>query len=134
MTTTDKSHLIDVVALILIQNEKVLVAQRPKDDKLAMKWEFPGGKIEPGETPEVALEREIQEELGVKIKVKSYFMTSVYKANVPIRLHAYKAELVDGLPISIVHNEVRWVNLKELNQLDFAPADIPILNAIINLE
>lgn len=122
---------LDVVALILIQDEKVLVAQRPAKDRLAFKWEFPGGKIEKGESPEAALIREIQEELGLEIEEISHYMTTEYlEPPVPVRLHAYQAKSKGGIPRSKVHQQIRWVTIRDLLQLDLAPADVPLAQAI----
>jgi 8-oxo-dGTP diphosphatase len=127
------SRILDVVALILIKQDEVLIAQRPKNDRLGLKWEFPGGKIEEGETPEVALKREIREELEIEIKVTNHFMTNEYnKPPVPIRLHAYLAELESGEPLSKVHEQVLWVPIEHLESLDFAPADLPLVRRLLN--
>ena len=70
-----------VTAAIIIKDNKVLIAQRAPDDKLANKWEFPGGKIKPGETPQECLKREIREELDVDIEVLDFFSESIYVVN-----------------------------------------------------
>lgn len=127
-----ETNLLDVVALILVRDEKILVAQRPAMDRLALKWEFPGGKIEKGETPEEALIREIREELEVDIKISSYFMTVEHlEPPVPLRLYAYFAELQSGEPLQKEHQQIQWIPYKELLTLDFAPADIPIAQNLI---
>lgn len=128
-----KTKFLDVVALILIQDQKILVAQRLKADRLALKWEFPGGKIEEGESPEAALVREIKEELDIEIEINSYFMTTEYKIPpVPVRLHAYFAEIRKGEPESKVHHQIQWILIEDLIGLDFAPADIPLAEEIHN--
>mgnify|MGYP001109704237 FL=1 len=122
----------EVVAAIIINFGKVLIAQRGKDQKLAGKWEFPGGKIESGETPEECLVREIKEELGVDIKVDAFFAENTYQYNTEaIKLLAYKAKWVDGEYKLTVHNQIKWVKSFELEAYDFAPADIPIVQKLI---
>jgi len=126
---------LDVVALVLIQDEKVLVAQRSENDRLAFKWEFPGGKIEANESPEAALRREIQEELGLDIEVTAHFMTTEYnRSPVPIRLHTYLALLKRGEPESKVHHQIQWVPIQNLEELDFAPADLPIVQEVLKYQ
>lgn len=122
-----KNAVLEVVALLLLQGGKVLVAQRPANDRLAYKWEFPGGKIEKDESPEEALIREILEELGVSIRILSYFNTIEYlEPPVPLRLHAYFAQLQGGDPEPQELQNIKWVPLNELLTLDFAPADIEL--------
>lgn len=125
--------VLEVVALLLLQGEKVLVAQRPANDRLASKWEFPGGKIEKGESPEEALIREILEELGVSIRILSYFNTVEYfEPPVPLRLHSYFAQLQGGEPEPQEHQNIKWVSLNELLALDFAPADIVLAQNLLD--
>lgn len=127
-----------VAAAIILQGGKVLIAQRAAKDKLALKWEFPGGKLETGETPEECLAREIDEELGLCIAVSGHFMTSFYRqASGMIELMAFFAEVHSGDMRLNVHADVRWVLPQDLETIDFAPADIPIahqLSKIIGLD
>jgi 8-oxo-dGTP diphosphatase len=123
---------INVTAAIIQQNGKVLVARR-KSGHLQGKWEFPGGKIEPGETPEACLERELLEEFEIKIETGNFVAESIfhYKAvDRTIRLLGYKAKYVSGSFRLHVHDEVAWVGLDELDSYDFAPADIPLAHEI----
>lgn len=93
---------------------------------LANYWEFPGGKIEVGETPEQALTREITEEFNCSIKVGEKVEDTTYEyEKFIVRLETYKARLLKGIPVAIEHAETRWVPRKELFELNFAPADIP---------
>lgn len=116
----------EVTAAIIIYDGKVLIAQRANNQKLAGKWEFPGGKIEPGETPEECLKREIKEELGINIEVDEFFGKSVYKYNTgEIKLLAYKAKWIEGNFKLMVHSQIKWVKPCELENYNFAPADIP---------
>jgi 8-oxo-dGTP diphosphatase len=92
-------------------------------------WEFPGGKVEPGESDEQALVREIREELGVQIEVGDYLATSIEKAGeLDIELAAYFVKLVAGTVLSSSdHDQLQWVSLDALDSVDWAPADIPLL-------
>ncbi len=123
--------MIKVAAALIRKNNCILVARRPVNDHLAGLWEFPGGKIENGETPEECLYREILEELRVKIKVIGYFADSTYVYSTKsIHLLTFWAALIDGEVQALVHDEVKWVTLDELSALPFAPADIPIVKKI----
>ena len=100
----------EVTAAIIINDGKILIAQRAEDQKLAGKWEFPGGKVEFGETPEECLKREIKEELGIKIEVDKFFAESIYQYNIgTIKLLAYKARWIDGEYKLTAHTQIKWV-------------------------
>ena len=117
----------DVAAGIIINDGRILIARRAKGQKSEDKWEFPGGKIEPGETPEVALKREIMEELSLEIKVGEFFMESKYKYEFgEIRLLVYKAQCLDKNLILSVHSEAKWVKPEDIRNYDYAPADIAV--------
>ncbi|MTI83268.1 MAG: (deoxy)nucleoside triphosphate pyrophosphohydrolase [Firmicutes bacterium] len=116
-----------VTAAIIEKNGKILVTQRPRTDKLGLKWEFPGGKIEPGETPEQCLVREIKEELNLDIKITGHFMNSTYKYETgEIELICYFAEITAGEIKLNFHEAAKWTEKGKLNEFDFAPADIPV--------
>lgn len=121
-----------VVGAAIVDNGKVLCAQRGYGD-LEGKWEFPGGKIEGDETPEQALQREIKEELGVDVVVKEKIDNTFYeyeKANVA--LSVYRCELVAGVPDSNEHKALEWKPIKEIDELDWAEADDPIKDTLID--
>lgn len=121
----------EVTAAIILRNHRVLIAQRADDDKLAGKWEFPGGKIEPGETPQECLKREIQEELEVEIDVSDFFGESIYTyQSGTIKLLAYWCRWISGELSLNVHSQIMWANQSELDLYDFAPADIPIVKKL----
>lgn len=120
-----------VTAAIIIYEGKVLIAQRANNQKLAGKWEFPGGKVESGETPEECLKREIKEELGINIEVDEFFGKSVYRYDTgEIKLLAYKAKWIEGNFKLMVHSQIKWAKPCELENYNFAPADIPFVKKL----
>jgi 8-oxo-dGTP diphosphatase len=123
--------MIDVTAAILIANDRVLIARRRFGVSQAGMWEFPGGKIRPGETPEQCLKREIKEELGIEIDVGGFFGESVYAyAEKTIRLLAYRARIQAGEPCLNEHADIAWAAIPELARYPFAPADMPFVKML----
>ncbi|ABR49083.1 NUDIX hydrolase [Alkaliphilus metalliredigens QYMF] len=121
-----------VTAAIIMKNDLVLIAQRGKNEKLQGMWELPGGKMEKGETPQGCLKREIQEELNIEIEVGDFFGESTYRyATGEIKLLAYFSKKVTGEIQLSVHDQVKWVSMKELDQFDFSPADIPLIKRLM---
>ena len=123
-----------VCALIEDAAGRVLVAQRPPHKHLGLKWEFPGGKLEPGETPEAALHRELQEELGCRVELLHALPRSSFAyAAVNIEMIPYIARLLT--PVEALapteHVALRWVAPVELTTLDLPEADIPIVAAYL---
>lgn len=120
-----------VAAAIIEQDGKVLIAQRPKGDQLAFKWEFPGGKIEPGETPGACLVREIKEELNLDIKITRHFTNSHYQyATGAVELICFLAKISGGKLRQNFHANVIWVAKEDLKNYNFAPADIPVVTML----
>ena len=125
---------IEVVCALILRNGCVLCAKRSERMALPLKWEFPGGKLEPNELPEAALQREILEELGVEIEIESALQVSEhsYDGVRTIRLIPYVAVIIDGNePKAHEHSEIRWVPNSELMQLDWAAADVPIVQQFV---
>lgn len=121
----------EVTAAIILRDNKVLIAQRAPGDKLAGKWEFPGGKTEPGETPPECLKREIREELEADVEVLDLFGESIYAYNSgTIKLMAFWCKWISGDFRLNVHSQIAWVNHYELDLYDFAPADIPLVEKL----
>ncbi|WHH57279.1 (deoxy)nucleoside triphosphate pyrophosphohydrolase [Petroclostridium sp. X23] len=122
-----------VVAALLTQNDRILIAKRKSDNPSINKWEFPGGKIEDGETPQQSLRREMDEELGIQVNVGEFFDESIYEYEFgTIHLLAYWVSWQKGDIYPIVHEEVKWVPFNLLDQYDFLPADLPLIYKLKN--
>lgn len=125
-----KKH-IDVVGAVILRDGGVLCAQRGPDGKLPGLWEFPGGKIEPGESPRQALKREISEELDCAIEVGGEVTTTTHEYDFGIvTLTTFYCTLKQGEPVSTEHSAVRWMEPESLHSLEWAPADIPAVEKI----
>jgi 8-oxo-dGTP diphosphatase len=123
--------MIDVTAAILIENGRVLIARRKPGASQAGMWEFPGGKVQPGESPEAGLKREIREELGLDIAVGKFLGESMHAyADLSIRLLAYCARIEAGAPVLNDHAEVEWVRFEELGRFAFCAADMPFVRML----
>ncbi|MCP4405366.1 MAG: 8-oxo-dGTP diphosphatase MutT [bacterium] len=117
-----------VTAAIILDNQQVLIAQRHSGDDMGEKWEFPGGKIEAGESPEACLRRELHEELHVRTEVHEQF--AVIHHSYPqfeIELLVYHCTIRSGDLSLHVHQDYRWAPLAELGDFDFLDADKPIV-------
>lgn len=124
---------INVVAAVIIDNDKILSVQRGPNNQLPLKWEFPGGKIEAGETPEEALRREIKEEMKCEIEVEPQIEETVYEYEFgTVHLSTYWCKVIEGAPTLTEHVDLRWLTLKELSSLEWAPADLPTLRRIMD--
>lgn len=121
---------IEVVAAIIAQKNKIFATQRGYG-KWKGKWEFPGGKIELGETKEEALKREIREELDTEIKINALMQTVEY--NYPefhLILHCFLCEVVQGNLVLLEHQDAKWLTASELDTIDWLPADLPIIKRL----
>ena len=125
---------VEVVAAMITKDDKILCTQRADDGRfLALKWEFPGGKIEEGETQQEALKREIQEELKLNIDVHNYFLTVDHTyPDFRIIMHAYICSMNNDSFTLNEHNSFKWLRKGELDSLDWADADKPIVKKLIN--
>jgi len=123
---------IAVVAALLGQDGKILIQKRPATKTRGELWEFPGGKIEPGESPAAALVRECREELGVEVEPEAeVWSTSHRYEDAPrpteVSLRLIRCRLVSGTPVGREHQEVRWAKPEDLQGLPFVAADVPVL-------
>jgi 8-oxo-dGTP diphosphatase len=126
-----KKHY-EVVAAVIVKDKTFFCCQRGNKGECAYKWEFPGGKIEPGETKEEALVREIKEELNSTIKVNKYLATINHEYNsFSLTMHAYECELANGKLEISEHFDSRWLKKEELKELDFAEADKKIIKQLV---
>ena len=125
---------IEVVAAIIKHNNKILCTQRDvsKNEEVSFKWEFPGGKIEVGETNEEALKRGIKEELNIEVNIEKYFMEVNYiYPSFKLKMYTYLCNTqTDNIEL-LVHKDYKWLRNDELNTLDWAPADKPIINKLM---
>ena len=130
--TAPARHVRVVAALITSDaGRRVLVQQRPAGRHLAFLWEFPGGKVEPGESDEGALRREALEELGVEVEVgRERFHTHYPYPDFVVDLHVYEARIVSGTALPLGGQVLKCATLEELQTLPFCEADRPLVEAL----
>ena len=121
-----------VTAAILVRDGKVLICQRTKYQPLPLKWEFPGGKIEPGEDPRGALRRELEEELGIDAQIGREVtrLTHTYRNGGAVELHFYLVQEYEGELENRIFKDVRWVGRDEIATFDFLDADLPLVRDV----
>lgn len=123
---------INVVGAVLTKGNTILAAQRSSSMSLPGMWEFPGGKIELDESPEQALIRELEEELLCTAEIGSHIETTEHEYDFGVViLTTYYAALLGAEPKLTEHSEIRWVPADELDQLEWAPADIPAVKQVM---
>jgi 8-oxo-dGTP diphosphatase len=121
-----------VTAAVIERDGRVLIAKRKNGWRFAGKWEFPGGKIEPNETPEECLRRELREELGIETEIGNFFCSSTYAyPHATVQLLVYRAFHVSGEYTLYDHQEIRWVLPEDLLQYDFPEADNLVIEKLI---
>ncbi|MBN2753355.1 MAG: (deoxy)nucleoside triphosphate pyrophosphohydrolase [Candidatus Goldbacteria bacterium] len=123
--------MIKVAAAVIIKGKKVLIAKRAKGDSHGLKWEFPGGKTEKGESLKACLKREIKEELDLDIKVGKKFEITKSES---IELTSYLCEITAGDIKLNVHEEYKWAEIRSLMKYDFAPADSGAVSKLTGLK
>jgi 8-oxo-dGTP diphosphatase len=127
-----ENKIIKVTAAIFVNDGMLLIAKRKSTARLPNLWEFPGGKIEPNETPEACLKRELKEEFDVDVTVGEYLGSNIHTYDFgTIELMAFKAFWEQGDFKLVDHGEIRWVFTHELDQFEFAPADTAFVEQLI---
>ena len=117
-----------IVAAIIIVDGRVLAAERSAPPEVAGRWEFPGGKVEPGETDAQALARECREELGVRVEVRQRVGPDVPLAHGRAVLRVFAVDLLNGdVPTALEHSALRWLAADQLDSVAWLPADKPIV-------
>ena len=126
------NHIIEVVGAIIKDDDRFLVGQRPADKSQGGMWEFMGGKIEPGETPEQALARECREELALEIEDERIIGSVVHEyPDKTIRLTLISCSPKSGsVPAALEHQQIRWVTRAEMNDMPFCPADADLIKTL----
>ena len=123
--------MIDVTAAIIERNGTIFLAKRPSTSSLPNKWEFPGGKVKAGESPEECLARELLEEFNIIVTVGDFLAESVYQYDrKTIRLIAFRVYNDEDITIMNAHDDVRWVPINELLDYDLAPADVALAREV----
>ena len=118
-----------VVGAAIVRDRRVLACRRTSPPEAAGRWELPGGKVEPGETPEAALVREVREELGVGMAISHWLAEEAPIAEALV-LRVAVAALVEGEPQPVEHDQVRWLTAAELDDVDWLDPDRPFLEEI----
>ena len=126
--------MVQVVAAIIERQGKILIGRRKAAQSHPLQWEFPGGKVEPGETPAQALARELEEELGLRgaagPEIVRYEYT--YAGRDPIRLFFFRVTEFQGEPTNVIFHEMRWEPAQSLGSFDFVEGDIEFLRGLIS--
>ena len=123
-----------MTAAVIPKEDRVMLAKRPPGGMLGGMWEFPGGKLEPGESPEICLARELAEEFGIEAQVGKYLGESTYDygENI-IKLMAYQVTHVSGEFQLNDHDEIGWLAKADIYDVSWAPADIPLIDMALSL-
>jgi 8-oxo-dGTP diphosphatase len=121
-----------VTAGVIRQGDRILIARRAGHDPLAGKWEFPGGKIEPGEKPEDCLQRELLEELGITVRIGRFLESNCHDyPERRVELLFYEGEYVAGEVVPQIHDRFAWIEVQDLVDYDLAPADRPFARQLM---
>lgn len=130
-TSSSLPHKKIGVAVIWNEKEQILIDRRRQEGAMGGLWEFPGGKIEPGETIEECIKREIDEELAIDIEVGEHLITIEHDyTDLRVTLAVHECRHFEGVPKPLECDEIRWVNLEQLEQFNFPAANFRIIKAL----
>ena len=123
--------MIEVVAALVKRDGRFMICQRPENKSRPLLWEFPGGKVEAGETKEAALARECREELAIELEVGKMFADSTFVyPDISVHLSLFEAKIVSGEPKLLEHKDIRWITPEEAHLFEFSPADVPFVEKL----
>lgn len=123
-----------IISIAIVQNEhkKLLISRRQKGQHLAGKWEFPGGKVDQGEAIEIAMLRELKEEVGLTATQYNLFDSLIFQYDeVHLSLHFYLVTAYQGQAASLEGQQIKWVTAAELSQYDFPKANLTVINKLL---
>ena len=122
-----------VIVAIIMDNERVLLCQRKRTSRYGLKWEFPGGKLEQGETAEACLQRELQEELGIRAVIGDLYRSHVatYADGGDFHVLYYRVTSFSGTPKNMVFETVRWVRMEEIPQFDLLEGNAEVVKQLL---
>ena len=123
--------MVQVVAALIWEGPRFLICQRPPHKARGLLWEFVGGKVEPGETPEQALVRECREELGIRVEVGELFMQVHHRyPDIDILLSLFHCTIAEGTVTLLEHADAKWIRVSQIPDFSFCPADKEILERL----
>jgi 8-oxo-dGTP diphosphatase len=126
----ENNNTLEVCAGLIWRGDQILIGQRA-ETKHQNRWEFPGGKIEANESPQEALQRELEEELAIQCEIGDHFLTTIHPLeSKTLHLHTYQVLSFTGEAQALIHKKIRWIRVQELSQYDFLPADLAIIEKL----
>ena len=125
--------IILVTGAIIQNDNNFLIGRRGKDEKSAGMWEFPGGKLEEGESPKECIKRELKEELNIDAEIGELFYSYTYNyPHVSYELFFFKVNSFFGKPVKYVHDKLKWEKLKNFYKYEFLPGDGPLIDKLFS--
>lgn len=126
------ANMMRVTAAVIEKDGRILIARRKMSDRFGGKWEFPGGKIHVGETPEACLKRELNEEFGIEAEIGEFICSSRFAyLHMPLELLVYRARHVSGEFRPVDHDEIKWVLPRDLRGHDYVAADVSVVEMLM---